>query len=73
MTLKFVGLMVVGDSAYGLKGKLTFYPTGIWSDKGGIKTGATADTLTPLINKTSADRLLSGQIRDIVTGLQKML
>ena len=72
MALKFGNFLVVGDSAYGLDGKLTFYPTGIWPDENGIKTSATAAALTPLIKKTSADGLLSGHIGDIVTGLQKM-
>lgn len=73
MALKYGDFLVVGDSAYSLNGKLTFYPTGIWPDEGGIKTGATAAALTPLIKKTSADGLLSGHIGDIVSGLQKML
>ena len=73
MALKFGNFLVVGDSAYGLDGKLTFYPTGIWPDENRIKTSATAAALTPLIKKTSADGLLSGHIGDIVTGLQNML
>ena len=73
MALKFGDLLVVGDSAYSLNGKLTFYLTGIWPDEGGIKTSLTAAALTPLIKKTSADGLLSGHVGDIVSGLQKML
>ena len=73
MPLKFGDFMVVGDSAYGLNGKLTFYPTRIWPDEDGIKTSATAAALTPLIKKTSADGLLSGRIGDIVSGLQNLL
>ena len=72
MALKFGNFLIVGDSAYGLNGKLTFYPTGIWPDENGIKTKAIAAALTPLIKKTSADGLLSRHIGDIVTGLQKM-
>ena len=73
MALKFGDFLIVGDSAYGLNGKLTFYPTGIWPDENGIKTAATAVALTPLIKKTLADGLLSGHVGDIVSGLQKML
>ena len=73
MALKLRDILIVGDSAYGLNGKLTFYPTGIWPDENGIKTAATAAALTPIIKKTLADGLLSGHIGDIVTGLQKML
>ena len=73
MPLKFGDFMVVGDSAYGLNGKLTFYPTGIWPDEGGIKTSATAAALTPIKKKTSADGLLSGNTGDIVSELQNML
>ena len=73
MGLKFGNFLIVGDSAYGLSGKLTFYPTGIWPDEDGIKTSATAAALTPLLKKTSVDGLLSGHNGDIVSGLQKML
>ena len=73
MALVFGDFLIVGDSAYGLNGKLTFYPTGIWPDENGIKTAATAAALTPIIKKTLADGLLSGHVGDIVSGLQKML
>ena len=71
--LKFGNFLIVGDSAYGLSGKLTFYPTSIWPDEDGIKTSVTAAALTPLLKKTLVDGLLSGHNGDIVSGLQKML
>ena len=73
MALLFGGFLIVGDSAYGLNGKLTFYPTGIWPDENGIKTAATAAALGPIIKNTLANGLLSGHLGDIVSGLQKML
>ncbi len=73
MALKFDDFLAVGDSAYSLNGKLTFYPTGIWSDEKEVKSNATKAALIPVIKKSAADGLLSGHFGDIVTGLQKMI
>ena len=35
MALEFEDYLIVGDSAYGIEGKLSFYPTGIWPDENG--------------------------------------
>ena len=63
----------VGDSAYGVNGKLNFYPSGNWPDETGSKSNATSDALIPIIKKTGAKGLLSGHNEDIPSGLQEML
>ncbi len=73
MALKFDDYLIVGDSAYGINGKLSFYPTGIWPDEGGQKALSNSKVLIPLIRKTGAKGLLSGHMEDIPSGLQEML
>jgi hypothetical protein len=65
--------MIVGDSAYGINGKLSYYPSGIWPDDTGSKSQTTLDALAPLIRKTGAKGLLSGHLEDIPSGLQEMI
>ena len=71
--LIFDDFMIVGDSAYGVNGKLNFYPSGIWPDETGSKSKATSDALIPIIKKTGAKGLLSGHNEDIASELQEML
>lgn len=73
MALKFEDLLIVGDSAYGINGKLNFYPMGMWPDEMGIKARATSEAMIPLIRKTGANGLLSGHMEDIPSGLQEMI
>lgn len=73
MALKFRDYLIVGDSAYGINGKLKFYPSGIWPDETGSKSKATEDALVPIIRKTGANGLLSGHMEDIPSGLQQMI
>lgn len=73
MALVFGDYMIVGDSAYGINGKLNFYPSGIWPDENGSKALATSEALIPLIKKTGAKGLLSGHLEDIPSGLQEMI
>ena len=54
MALKFVDFLVVGDSAYGIEGKLAFDPTGIHPDENSAKSIDTAFALVPIIKKTMA-------------------
>ncbi len=71
--LTFDDFLIVGDSAYGINGKLNFYPSGIWPDESGNKAKATSEALIPLIRKTGAKGLLSGHLEDIPSGLQEMI
>ena len=71
--LVFENYLIVGDSAYGINGKLNFYPSGIWPDDTGSKARATSESLIPLIRKTGAKGLLSGHMEDIPSGLQDMI
>lgn len=71
--LTFGDYLIVGDSAYGIDGKLNFYPSGIWPDEGGTKALATSKALVPVIKRTEVKGLLSGHLEDIVTGLQEMI
>ncbi len=71
--LKFIDFLIVGDSAYGIDGKLNFYPSGIWPDKDGRRTSATSAALIPVIRKSGATGLLSGHMGDITSGLQEMI
>ncbi|MHB8395773.1 MAG: MBL fold metallo-hydrolase [Thermoplasmataceae archaeon] len=73
MALKFGDYLIVGNSAYGINGKLSFYPTGIWPDETGGKALATSEALIPIIRKTGAKGLLSGHLEDIAAGLQEMI
>lgn len=73
MALEFGDYLIVGDSAYGIGGKLKFYPSGIWPDDSGAKTLATSKALIPVMKKTRAKGLLSGHMEDITSGLQEML
>ncbi len=73
MALEFGDYLIVGDSAYGINGKLSFYPTGIWPDDSGSKSRFTSEALIPLIRKTGAKGLLSGHMEDIPSGLQDMI
>ena len=71
--LTFGDYMIVGDSAYGINGKLSYYPSGIWPDDTGSKSRASLDAIAPLIRKTGAKGLLSGHLEDIPSGLQGMI
>lgn len=71
--LSFGDYLIVGDSAYGVSGKLHFYPSGIWPDETGDKAHATKDALVPVIKRTGANGLLSGHNEDIASGLQDMV
>lgn len=73
MAIEFGDFLIVGDSAYGINGKLNFYPSGIWPDEDGSKTRKTSDALTPVIRKTGTKGLLSGHMEDIPSGLQEMI
>ena len=73
MALKFGDYLIVGNSAYGINGRLSFYPNGIWPDPRGEKALATSEALTPIIRKTGAKGLLSGHMEDIASGLQGMV
>lgn len=71
--LEFDDYLIVGDSAYGIDGKLNFYPSGIWPDENGSKAHSTSEALTPIIRKTGAKGLLSGHMEDLPSGLQEMI
>ncbi len=73
MALKFADFLIVGDSAYGINGRLNFYPSGIWPDENGVKARETSNALIPVIRKTGAKGLLSGHLEDITSGLQEMI
>ncbi len=73
MALKFDDYLIVGDSAYGINGRLSFYPNGIWPDATGDKALATSEALIPIIRETGANALLSGHMEDIASGLQEMI
>lgn len=73
MALKFDDYLILGDSAYGINGKLNFYPSGIWPDDTGSKAHATSEALIPVIRKTGAKGLLTGHMDDIPSGLQEMV
>lgn len=72
-SLKFEDFLIVGDSAYGIEGKIYFYPSGIHPDPDGSRTKTTAEALIPVIRKTGAKGLLSGHKEDIPSGLQEMI
>ena len=71
--LHFENFLVVGDTAYGINGKLHFYPSGMWPDEDGNKARLNADALIPIIRKTGAEGLLSGHKGDIPSGLQDLI
>lgn len=71
--LQFGDFLIVGDSAYGINGKLHFYPSGIWPDDTGKKAESTAEALIPIIKRTGSNGLLSGHHEDIPSGLQAMI
>lgn len=73
MALKFGDYLIVGDSAYGISGKLNFYPAGMWPDENGTRSRKTSEALIPIIRKTGAKGLLSGHLEDIPSGLQDMI
>ncbi len=73
MALKFGDFLIVGDSAYGIDGKLRFYPSGFNSDETGSKARTTSEALLPILRKTAAKGLLSGHMEDIPSGLQEQL
>lgn len=73
MALQFDDFLIVGNTAYGVNGRLSFYPTGIWPDDNGSKARATSEELIPIIRKTGVKGLLSGHMEDIPSGLQEMI
>lgn len=73
MALKFGDFLIVGNSAYGINGKLQYYPSGIWQDDSGSKTRATSEAMISLIKMSGATGLLSGHMEDIPAGLQEMV
>ncbi len=73
MALEYGEYLVVGDSAYGIQGKLAYYPTGIWPDDTGSRARATSDALSPILRKRGSKGLLTGHMEDIPSGLQEMI
>lgn len=73
MALKYDDFLIVGDSAYGINGKLSFYPAGLWPDESGEKARITSEAVIPIVRKTGAKGLLTGHLEDIHSGLQEMI
>lgn len=73
MELLFEGFLIVGDSSWGVNGKLNIFPTGIFPDEGGKLSTATSEILLKIIRKTGATGLLSGHGDDIRSGLQNLI
>lgn len=73
MALKYDDFLIFGDSAYGINGKLNFYPSGLWPDEDGSRSLKTSESVIPVIRKTGARGLLSGHLGDITSGLQEMV
>ncbi len=73
MELQFDNFLIVGDSAWGINGKLNIFPTGIFPDEGGKLASATSKVLQKIIRETRASGLLSGHGNDIGEGLQGMI
>lgn len=72
MALKYLDYLIVGDSAYGVNGKLTYYPKGIWPDETN-RAKVTEESLSPIIRSTNVKGLLSGHNEDIAENLQGMV
>lgn len=73
MELFFDNFLIVGDSAWGVNGKLNIFPTGIFPDEGGRLSEATSKVLKKIIRDTGASGLLSGHGSDIRSGLQDLI
>ncbi|AKA49492.1 hypothetical protein IX51_10745 [uncultured archaeon] len=73
MALLHDDFLVVGDSAWGIDGKLNIFPTGVKKDEKGEMAESTRKALVPVIRKTGATGLLSGHMEDITEGLQGMV
>lgn len=73
MELLFDDFLIVGDSAWGVNGRLNIFPTGIFPDEGGKLAEATSKVLKKIIKDTGATGLLSGHGNDIRSGLQEMI
>ncbi len=72
MALLFDSFLIVGDSAWGVNGRLNIFPAGIMPDEGGRRAAAIGKELRSVVRKTGASGLLSGHGEDIKTGLQAM-
>lgn len=73
MELIFGNFIIVGDSCWGIGGKLNIFPTGIFPDDGGKLADATSKVLGGIIRDTGVTGLLAGHGNDIGEGLQGMI
>lgn len=73
MELLFGDYLIVGDSSWGINGKLNIFPTGIFPDEGGNLSNATAVKLREIIRKTGARGLVSGHGGYIRDNLQSLI
>lgn len=70
MALRFGSFLIVGDSAWGNRGKLNIFPTGIMDDIERVK--AIEKSLKEVVTETNSSGLLSGHGEDIRTGLSEL-
>ncbi len=60
MELEFENFLILGDSAWGVNGKINYFPANIMPDDGRTKEIANRKALEALIKKTAANCLISG-------------
>ncbi len=70
MELQFENFLVLGDSAWGINGKINYFPAGIMPDEGRKKETANRIALEKLLKETGSRGLISGH-GEVVTGLSR--
>ncbi len=60
MELEFENFLILGDSAWGVNGKINYFPANIMPDEGRTKETVNRKALEALIKKTAAKSLISG-------------
>ena len=66
-------MRIVGDSAWGLDGKLILFPGHLMPDPVGSKKEAVKKILSKIVRETGAKSLLSGHQDDLIGSLQDQI
>ncbi len=73
MAVQFGDFLIVGDAAWGDNGKVVYFPTGVFPDKGGARAKAIGNAFRPIAKASKAKGLLGGHKKDLESGLQKAI
>lgn len=67
MALQFGDVLILGDSAWGINGKINYFPANIIPDEGKVMETANRKALETLVKKTGSRTLIAGH-GEVLTG-----